>query len=126
MSPVGKVLLVALPLALLLTAAVRFIHHTDREYSQWIAFYGERAKRLEERCAELTTPGVCTIARNRRSFVSELQHYHQNVTAWWWPTLGAMLLAWAAAIISFIPVARSLILRRGDELKKAIPDKNKD
>ena len=116
MSRGGKVLLVCLPLAILLTAAVRFIHHTDREYSQWIALYGERAKRLEARCAELKTPRVCTAARDRRSMVTELQGYHGSVMAWRWPTLVAMVLAWIAAILSLVPVAQRLILRRSADV----------
>lgn len=114
MSRGGKLLLVALPLALSLTAAVRFIHHTDREYSQWIELYARSAARLEIRCAELKTPGVCAMTRNHKSFVAELQRYHDNVMAWWWPTLGAMLLAWMAVIIPLVPVARRILLRRRD------------
>lgn len=126
MSRWGKLLVVLLPAALLLTAAVRFIHHTDREYAQWIALYGESAARLEARCAEIKAPGVCTAARNRRSFVAELQGYHANVMAWWWPTYVAMLLAWVAVIVSLFSVARRILLRRRDEVEKAIPEKSKN
>ena len=104
MSRGGKALLVALPFAIFLTAAARFIHHTDREYAQWIELYGRSAARLEIRCAELKTPGVCTMARNGRSFVAELQRYRDDVMAWWWPALVTMLLAWIAAIIALVPV----------------------
>lgn len=114
MSRDAKVLLLTLLLALLLTAAVRFIQHTDREYSQWIELYGKSAARLELRCTEFKTPAACTMARNRRSFIADLQRHRDNVMAWWWPTLGAMLLAWMAAIISLVPVARRILLRRRD------------
>jgi len=112
----GKLLVVLLPAALLLTAAVRFVHHTDREYAQWIALYGKSAARLEAHCAELKTSGVCTAARNRRSFVAELQGYHVSVMAWWWLTYVAMLLAWFAVIISLFSVARAFFRRRGAEV----------
>jgi hypothetical protein len=126
MSRGAKLLLVALPLALLLTAAIRFIHHTDREYSLWIALYGERAKRLEARCAELKTPGVCAAARDRRSIVTELQRYHGSVMAWWWPTLVMMLMSWIAAIISLVPAARTLIHHRGEDVEPVTRGKPTD
>ena len=126
MSRWGKVFLIALLPALLLTAAARFIYHTDREYSPWIALYGESAKRLEARCAEFKTPGICTAARNRKSMVAELQGYYDSVMAWWWPTLGAMLLAWIAVLVSLLSVARRILLRRSDEIEKPIPGKSKD
>ncbi len=111
----GKVLVVSLALALLLTAAFRFIQHTDREYSQWIQTYGESAKRLEARCAEFRGPGICAAARDRRSFVVELENYRNSVMAWWWPTLVTMLLAWMAMIIPLFRVARRFFHRRSAE-----------
>lgn len=126
MSRWGKLLVVLLPAALLLTAAVRFIHHTDREYAQWIALYGESAARLEARCAELKAPGICSAARNRRSFVAELQGYHATVMAWRWPTYVAMVLAWIAVTISLFSVVRRFFLHRRDEVEKTIPGKSKN
>lgn len=112
MTAWGKILAVSLPLALLLTAAFRFIQHTDREYAQSISVYAASAARLEARCAELKTPGVCATARERGSFVAELENYHNKVMAWWWPTLVTMLLAWMAAGIPLFWLARRFFRRR--------------
>lgn len=126
MSRWGKVLLVSLPSALLLTAALRFIHHTDREYSQWIDLFGQSAQRLEARCAELKIAGVCAAARKQQAFVGELQSYREKVVMWWWPTLVAMLLAWIAALVSLFRLARRILLRRSTQVDKATPAKSKD
>lgn len=101
-----RVLVVALVAALLLSAACRFIYHTDREYSYWISLYGESVVWLGERCAELRTPGVCGTAEDRRSFVLSLESYRDNVTAWWWPTLVLTVIAWIAVVASFFQVVR--------------------
>ena len=67
-----------------------------------------------------------SLARNRRSFVTELQGYHANVMAWSWPTYVAMLLAWIAVIISLFSVARRILLRRSTQVDKATPGKSED
>lgn len=112
MTRSGKVFLAALPVALLLSAALRFIHHTESEYSYWIAQYGESVAWLEARCAELGTPGACASAQDRRTFVSALESYRDSVTAWWWPALALTIVAWAVALASFVPIARRLLNRR--------------
>lgn len=122
----AKILLVSVLLAILLTAAFRFLHHTDREYSQWIRIYGESATRLEARCAELKTPRACAAARDRRSLVTEFESYHGKVMAWWWPTLVAMSLTWIAAIVSLFPIARRFFFRRRAEGDVATRGKPKD
>jgi hypothetical protein len=112
MSRWEKTLLIALPTALLLSAACRFIHHTDREYSYWIALYGESMAWLEERCAELSTPGVCGTAQDRRSFLISLESYRDSVKAWWWPTLVLTALAWVAVLASLVSIAWQFVSRR--------------
>lgn len=112
MTRSGKMFLAALPVALLLSAALRFIHHTDREYSYWIAQYGESVVWLEARCAVLNTPGACGTAQDRRSFVLALETYRDRVTAWWWPTLVLTTVAWIVALVSLIPLARRFLGRR--------------
>jgi hypothetical protein len=107
-----KVLLVALPAALLLSAACRFIHHTDREYAYWIALHVETVAWLEARCAELATPGACGTAHDRRSFLSSLESYRARVTAWWWPTLALTVAAWGAALAALVSMVRGYINRR--------------
>lgn len=109
MTRSGKALLVALPVALLLSAALRFIHHTDREYSYWISLYGESVVWLEGRCAALNTPGACGTAQDRRSFVSALESYRDSVTAWWWPTLVLTTMAWVAVVALLVPPARKFL-----------------
>lgn len=111
MSRSGKILLVSLPLALLLTAAFRFIQHTDREYSGWIVIYGESTILLEARCAELRTPAACATARGRKALVAEFRDYRDSVIAWRWPVLTAMLLAWVTAIVSCFCIARRFARR---------------
>lgn len=112
MSRWEKVLLVALPLALLLSAACRFIHHTDREYAYWIALHGETVAWLEARCAELATPGACGTAQDRRSFLSSLESYRARVTAWWWPALVLTVLAWGAVLAALASIVRRALSRR--------------
>ena len=114
----GKVLLAALPLALLLTAACRFIYHTDRDYSQWMAIYGKSTTRLAAHCAERNMPGACSAARDSRLFTDALTTHHAKVMAWWWPTFVSMLIAWLTAIVSMLPLAWSLLRR--------IPDRKPD
>jgi hypothetical protein len=103
----GKLLLAALPLALLLTAGYRFIQHTNVEYSLWIAFYGAAAARMEARCAEKRTPDICDAARKRRSFVAEFESHRTAVLAWWWPTVVMMALAWAAVLLLAVAAVRA-------------------
>lgn len=112
MSRWGIVLLVALPVALLLSAACRFIHHTDREYAYWIALHGETVAWLEARCAELATPGACGTAQDRRSFLSSLESYRARVTAWWWPALVLTVLAWGAVLAALASIVRGALSRR--------------
>jgi hypothetical protein len=114
MSRREKVLLVALPVALLLSAACRFIYHTDGEYSYWITLYRESVAWLEGRCTELNTPGACSTAQNRRSFLSSLESYRQSVTAWWWPTLILTAIAWVAVLAALVSIVwKSLCRHRG-------------
>jgi cobalamin synthase len=113
MSRWRRLLLVTLPLALVLTAAFRFIQQTDAEYSFWVHAYGETATLLEARCAALASPAVCTRAKERRSLASEFRSYRDQVLAWWWPTLVSMLLAWAAASASLMAIAVQSYHRRG-------------
>ena len=95
-------LLVSLPLAIALTAAFRFIQHTDHEYTFWVAAFGETAALLEARCAALKSPDICAKARERRSFADEFRTYRDAVVLWWWPALLAMALAWSLAAVSAI------------------------
>lgn len=112
MTRAEKVLLVALPAALVLTAACRFIQHTDQEYSYWITQYGESLMWLEARCAELRTPGACRAAQDRLSFVAALESHRDRVTAWWWPTLALTVAAWLVAGFSSLPIVKRLLRRR--------------
>jgi hypothetical protein len=112
MSRWEKIFLIALPAALLLSAACRFIYYTDREYSYWIALYGESVAWLEGRCAELSTPGACDTAQDRRSFLSSLESYRDSVTAWWWPALVLTALAWVMVITSLVSIAWQFLSRR--------------
>jgi cobalamin synthase len=102
----GKLLLVSLLLAIALTAAFRFIQHTDHEYAFWVSTFGETAARLEARCAALQSPDVCARAKERRSLADELRAHRDAVMAWWWPVLLAMLLAWSAAAVSAAAMVR--------------------
>lgn len=105
MSRWDKVLLIALPAALLLSAASRFIHHTDIEYAYWINLYGESITWLEARCAELDTPGACDAAQDRRSFLHSLESYRERVLAWWWPALVTTGIAWSAVLVALVAIA---------------------
>ena len=107
-----KAILVASLVALPLTAACRFIHHTDREYSYWIRLYGENVVWLEERCAELRAPGACDRAEDRRSFLAALESHRASVAAWWWPSVILTALAWLTLVASLIAGARGLLSRR--------------
>jgi len=48
-----KLLLISLPLAIVLTAAFRFIQHTDDEYSFWVEIYAETTALVEARCVAI-------------------------------------------------------------------------
>lgn len=104
MSRWEKLLLIALPLALLLSVASRFIYHTDFEYAYWIDLYGDSVKWLEARCAELDTPGACGTAQDRRKFVTALESYRSQVLMWWWPALIATALAWLATLVTLAAI----------------------
>ena len=97
-----KLLLISLPLAVVLTAAFRFIQHTDNEYSFWVEIYNETAALVEARCVALRSPAACA----RDSRVSEFQVYRDAVMQWWWPALLAAVLAWLVAALSFLGVIR--------------------
>lgn len=112
MSRYGRTLLAALPLALLLTGTLRFIQHTDHEYSRWIEVFGASAVVLAKRCAEQKTAAICTASEKRAAQVAELNDYRDSVTAWWWPALAAMLLAWLVALVSCFGIVRERIRRR--------------
>lgn len=114
MSRRGKLLLVSLPLAIALTAAFRFIQHTDHEYTFWVATFGETAARLEARCAALKSPDTCARARERRAFADGFRTHRDAVLLWWWPVLVAMVLAWSLAAICAIAVMRNA--RRSREI----------
>ena len=111
-----KTLILSLPVAILLTAASRFIYHTDREYSHWIAVYETSAIRLEARCAALKASGVCTTAEKRRAFVTDLESYRNRIMSWWWPALVTMLLAWMAVILALATAARAMLHRPSNEV----------
>ena len=96
----AKLLLISLPLAVALTAAFRFIQHTDNEYSFWVEIYAETAALVEARCVALRSPAACA----RESSVSEFQVYRDAVMLWWWPALLAMALAWLISAVSFVGV----------------------
>ena len=100
MSRWGRLLLVSLPLAIALTAAFRFIQHTDQEYAFWVETFGATATQLEARCAASKSPDVCARAKSRRVFSEEFRTHRDAVMAWWWPVLLAMALAWIAAAAS--------------------------
>ena len=106
MSRWGKLLLLSLPLALALTAALRFIQHTDQEYAFWMAAFGEIATEFEARCAASRSPDICARASDRKAFADGLKAHHDAVLAWWWPVVVPMALAWAAATIALIAVVR--------------------
>jgi cobalamin synthase len=93
----AKLLLISLPLAIVLTIGVRFIQHTDTEYSFWVEIYAETAAMIEARCTALRSAAACA----RDSGVSEFQVHRDAVMLWWWPTLLAAALAWLAATLSF-------------------------
>ncbi|MBI4195603.1 MAG: hypothetical protein HY526_11045 [Betaproteobacteria bacterium] len=118
MSRWGKLLLIFLPLAILATAGLRFIQHTDREYSHWIKVYGESAARLDARCAAVKTPTACDAARKRAAFVEEFEAHRNDVIAWRWPVLAAMLCAWAATLVCLVALGRRLFVRRGVAVNK--------
>src|SRR5688500_9422302 len=85
-----KLLLISLSLAVVFTAAFRFIQHTDNEYSFWVEIYAETAALVEARCVALRSPAACA----RESSASEFQIYRDAVMLWWWPALLATVLAW--------------------------------
>lgn len=99
-------LIVALALSLPPTAGLRFIQHTDREYSRWIEVFGNSASLLAKRCVEQRSPATCAAAEKRSTMVAELIDYRDSVTAWWWPALAATLLAWGAVLASCIALLR--------------------
>lgn len=105
MSRWYKAFLIALPLALLFTIGSRFIQHTDRQYSYWINLYGESVAWVEARCAELSTPGACAGAHERRSFLASLRAYRDRVNAWWRPALAMAAIAWMSALASLAVLA---------------------
>ena len=107
-----KVLVIALPAALALSVACRFIDHTDREYTYWINLYGESIAWLEARCEELNTPGACGTAQDRRSFLISLQSYRDGVKAWWRPALVLTAIAWTAVLASLVVVLWQFLRRR--------------
>lgn len=119
MSRGRRLLFVSLPLAIVLTAACRFIQHTDSEYGFWVQTYGETAAMLEARCAALASPAVCARAVERRSLAREFQTYHDAVMAWWWPALLATLGAWLAALGAGVALAVAAWRRQG--LSRAPP-----
>ena len=97
-----KFLLISLPLAVALTAAFRFIQHTDSEYSFWVDIYTETAAMVEARCVAIRSAAACA----RESRTSEFQLYRDAVMAWWWPALIAAALAWLAVAVSFFGLVR--------------------
>jgi hypothetical protein len=107
-----KLLVIALPAALMLTAAWRFIEHTDRDYTYWIRLHGESVAWLEARCAELHTPGACGTAQERRTFLTALETYRARVTAWRGPAVVAMLIAWIGAGAAVIAIVWEWVRRR--------------
>jgi hypothetical protein len=107
MSRWGKLLIVSLPLALALTAGLRFIQHTDREYTFWLAAFGEITTQLEARCAASRSPEVCARASGRKAFADGLKAHHDAVMAWWWPVVVPMSIAWATTAIALVGVLRT-------------------
>jgi hypothetical protein len=107
-----KILLLCLPLALLLTAACRFIDHTDREYAHWIAVYRDIAAHLDRQCARRKLSEVCARAQERRAFLASLETYREGVVVWWWPAVGAASAAWIAITAVLIALARGHFSRR--------------
>lgn len=112
MSRRAGLLLVSLLLAIVLTAAFRFVQHADHEYAFWVAIFGATATQLEARCAASKSPDVCARARERRSFADEFRIHRDAVMAWWWPALLAMTLAWLAVVLSLAAVAIDAWRRR--------------
>lgn len=110
-----KLLLISLPLAVVLTAAFRFIQHTNDEYSFWVEIYNETAALVEARCVALRSSAACA----RDSRVSEFQVYRDTVMRWWWPALLAAALAWLVAAVSLFGVVRHLRHRRRPAVKDA-------
>lgn len=109
----NKVLLVAVPLALVPTAALRYIDHTDREYSRWIETFDAGAALLDKRCADPRTPAACTAAGRHRALIAEYRDHRDSVVAWRQPVLAASLLAWAVVLVSAFRVVRGLFARSG-------------
>ena len=93
-----KLLLISLPLAIALTAAFRFIQHTDNEYSFWVDMYAETAALVEARCVAIRSAAAC----GREARVNEFQVYRDTVMAWWWPALLAAAVAWLVAAASLV------------------------
>lgn len=108
----GLTLIVALVLSLPPTAGLRFIQHTDEEYSRWIEVYGASAALLASRCVEQRSAATCAAADKRSTMVAELIDYRNSVTAWWWPALAATLLAWGAVLASCIALLRERLRLR--------------
>jgi len=108
----NRALLFALPAALLLSTALRFIHHSDREYSYWIDLHREGVAWLEARCAELHTPGACGTAQERRAFLDSLEAYRARVNLWRWPVVVLAAVAWAGVIVALAVLLWRLLQRR--------------
>jgi len=104
----AKLLLISLPLAIALTAAFRFIQHTDSEYSFWVDMYAETAALVEARCVAIRSAAAC----GREAQISEFQVYRDAVMVWWWPTLLAAALAWLVATVSLVATLRGARGRR--------------
>jgi hypothetical protein len=114
MNACAKTLIIALPFALLLSAALRFIQHTEREYAMWLDLIGPSAELLAQRCKETETAAICAAARQRQALAAEFRDYHDSVMRWWWPMLAAALAAWAATVVSIACLARRRLRRRTD------------
>ena len=104
----AKLLLISLPLAIVLTAAFRFIQHTDDEYSFWVEIHAETTALVEARCLAIRSAAAC----GRTARVNEFQVYRDAVMAWWWPVLVAAALAWTVAAVSLVATLRHARGRR--------------
>lgn len=107
-----RMVLIALPAALLLSVSLRFIHHSDREYTYWIDLHREGVAWLEARCAELHTPGACGTAQERRAFLDSLESYRARVNFWRWPVAALAAVAWAGVIVSITALLWQSLRRR--------------
>ena len=115
-----RLLLISLPLAIVLTAAVRFIQHTDNEYSFWVDMYAETATLVEARCVAIRSAAAC----GREARVNEFQVYRDAVMAWWWPALLAAALAWLVAAVSLVATLRYARNRRVRTIEGAARTEN--